>query len=122
MPVWNVYLLKCRDESLYCGIATSVERRLAEHNAGKGAKYMVAGRRPAVCVWTRRVEGQGAALKLEYWLKRLPTARKRLIAEGVMTVRRSGDGWTLCARPRRKQPEAHAGSAGRVRDRGDGEG
>ncbi|HLU70004.1 MAG TPA: GIY-YIG nuclease family protein [Fibrobacteria bacterium] len=98
MSVWNVYLLKCRDDSLYCGIATSVARRVAAHNAGKGAKYVVAARRPVVCVWTRRVRGHGEALRLEYWLKRLPVAQKRLIAEGVKTVRRTRDGWRLCRR------------------------
>lgn len=106
MPVWNVYLLKCRDDSLYCGIATSVVRRVAEHNAGKGAKYVVAARRPVVCVWTRRVTGHGEALRLEYWLKQLPAAQKRLIADGVMTVRRAQDGWRLCARSRKRKPEA----------------
>lgn len=98
MSVWNVYLLKCRDDSLYCGIATSVARRVAAHNAGKGAKYVVAARRPVVCVWTRRVRGHGEALRLEYWLKRLPVAQKRLIAEGVKTVRRTRDGWRLSPR------------------------
>ena len=93
---WNVYLVHCRDESLYCGIATSVARRVAEHNAGKGAKYVVAARRPVVCVWTRRMAGHGDALKLEYWVKRLTRAEKRLLADGLATVRRTREGsWRL---------------------------
>ena len=36
---WHLYLLRCRDGSLYAGIATDVERRFREHAAGKGAKY-----------------------------------------------------------------------------------
>ena len=39
MTAWYVYLLECRDGSIYTGIATDVERRYAEHAAGKGARY-----------------------------------------------------------------------------------
>jgi len=39
MSTWYVYLLRCSDNSLYCGVTTDPERRLAEHNSGKGAKY-----------------------------------------------------------------------------------
>jgi putative endonuclease len=93
---WSVYLVRCRDGSLYCGIATSVERRIAEHNEGRGAKYVVAARRPVVCVWKRRMTGHGDALRLEYWVKRLPVAEKRRLAEGRATLRRTRvSGWTI---------------------------
>ncbi len=96
MSAWFVYLVRCRDGSLYCGIATSVTRRVAEHNAGKGAKYVVAARRPVECAWKRRMTGHGDALRLEHWVKRLPVAEKRLLAEGRATVRRGkGGGWLL---------------------------
>ena len=36
---WVVYLVRCADESLYCGITNDIERRLVAHNSGKGAKY-----------------------------------------------------------------------------------
>jgi hypothetical protein len=36
---WNVYLVKCADNSLYCGITNDITSRIAKHNAGKGAKY-----------------------------------------------------------------------------------
>ena len=39
MPCWYVYLLECHDGSVYTGIATDVDRRYAEHAAGKGARY-----------------------------------------------------------------------------------
>ena len=39
MGCWYVYLIECRDGSLYTGIATDVDRRYAEHVAGKGARY-----------------------------------------------------------------------------------
>jgi putative endonuclease len=99
VSAWNVYLVRCHDGSLYCGIALSVARRVAEHNAGKGAKYVVAARRPVTCVWKRRVGGHGDALRLEYWVKRLPVAEKRRLAEGLATIRKAGEGgWRLGAR------------------------
>jgi putative endonuclease len=101
MTAWNVYLVRCRDGSLYCGIATSVTRRVAEHNAGKGAKYVVAARRPVACVWKRRAGGHGDALRLEYWVKRLPVAEKRRLAGGLATIRRVREGgWRLADRKR----------------------
>ena len=42
---WSVYMLRCRDGSLYTGSSNNVEKRVANHNAGKGAKY-TATRRP----------------------------------------------------------------------------
>jgi putative endonuclease len=99
MPVWTVYLVHCRDESLYCGIATSVSRRIAEHNAGKGARYIVPMRRPVVCVWKRRMTGHGDALRLEFWVKRLTAAEKRLLVDGFASVRRTKKaGWRFTPR------------------------
>ena len=100
MTSWNVYLVRCRDGSLYCGIATSVARRIAEHNAGRGAKYVAAARRPVACVWKRRMTGHGDALRLEYWVKRLPVTEKRRLAEGLAAVRRNRDGgWAIRGKP-----------------------
>mgnify|MGYP002310988252 FL=1 len=43
--MWYVYLLRCADATLYCGVTTDMERRLREHNAGsRGAKYTRASR------------------------------------------------------------------------------
>ena len=49
----HVYVLECADGSLYTGYTTDVERRVAEHDAGEGAKY-TRGRTPASCSATRR--------------------------------------------------------------------
>ena len=49
--VWFVYLLRCGDGSLYCGITDDVSRRLEAHAAGKGAKY-TRGRGPLELVYT----------------------------------------------------------------------
>ena len=50
MKNWYVYLLECADKTLYCGITTNMEKRLANHNLGKGAKY-TKSRRPVKIVF-----------------------------------------------------------------------
>ncbi len=69
MSAWFVYLLRCRDGSLYCGITSDLKRRLSQHNSGKGAKYIIPARRPVKCVWKTKVKDKSTALKLEYQVK-----------------------------------------------------
>ena len=72
---WHLYLLRCRDGSLYAGIATDVERRFRQHAAGKGAKYTRS--HPPDCVLgSRRYPDRGSALRAEYALKQQPKATK----------------------------------------------
>lgn len=80
-PSWFVYLLRCKDHSLYCGITTDIKRRVSEHNSGKGAKYIVPARRPAKCVWKQKAGEKSDALKLEYWIKRRGTEAKESIVK-----------------------------------------
>jgi len=61
MSQWHVYMVQCIDGSLYTGIATDVNRRVAEHNAGQGARY-TRGRGPVTLVYSEAVEGRPAAL------------------------------------------------------------
>jgi putative endonuclease len=70
-----VYLLRCRDGSLYAGAAIDVARRLEEHQAGKASRY-TRSRLPVELVWWRQVEGWGDALREEILLKRLSRAGK----------------------------------------------
>ena len=72
-PAWLVYLLECADGSLYCGITTNMERRLAQHNglAPGGARYTQA-RRPVRLVAVRPCPGRPAALRLERYVKSRP--------------------------------------------------
>lgn len=77
---WFVYLARCADLTLYCGITNDVAARLAAHNAGKGARY-TRSRTPIEIVGTRRCTTKGRALKLEYKVKQLTRAEKqRLVA------------------------------------------
>jgi len=73
---WVIYLLECKDGSLYTGITNDLEKRLASHNAGLGAKY-TRGRRPVTLLEFKTVENQSEALKLEYQIKKLPRLKKR---------------------------------------------
>ena len=70
-----VYMLRCRDNSLYTGIAKDVQRRLQMHQAGKGAKY-TATRLPVELIWHHEVPTWSDAMREERRIKRLPKARK----------------------------------------------
>lgn len=70
-----VYLLRCRDGSLYCGWTDDLERRVAAHNAGKGARY-TRSRLPVRLVWSEAVEDRSAALRRELAIKRLSRGEK----------------------------------------------
>jgi len=72
---WRVYLLRCRDGSLYGGCTNDLTRRVAAHAAGKGARY-TRSRLPVALVWSARAKDRGAALRREAALKRLTRAEK----------------------------------------------
>lgn len=72
---WYVYILRCRDDTLYTGITDDVDRRLEAHNTGKGAKY-TRGRGPATVVYREVCRSKGEALRREYAIKRLSRAEK----------------------------------------------
>jgi putative endonuclease len=70
-----VYLLRCRDGSLYCGWTDDLGRRLATHNTGKGAAY-TRSRRPVRLVWHEACADRSAALRREWAIKRLTRQQK----------------------------------------------
>jgi putative endonuclease len=74
-----VYVLRCGDDSLYCGWTTDVERRLAQHAAGTASRY-TRSRRPVVLAALIPVADRSAALREEARIKRLPRAAKLLLA------------------------------------------
>ena len=88
MHDWYVYIVRCRDGSLYTGIATDVERRMADHLASKGAKYL-RGRGPLKLVFKKQVGKKGLALKVERKVKRLPRHKKEALIKtgaGIETL------------------------------------
>ena len=75
---WVVYMLECADKSLYTGITTNLERRLAEHAAGKGAKY-TRGRGPFRLVYSETCTDRAEATRRETAIKLIDKAKKRLL-------------------------------------------
>lgn len=83
MQAWYVYMVRCADGTLYTGIATDVERRLAEHNGvvkGRGAKY-THGRRPVALVYQQRCADKRQAASEEWALKKLSRQQKLLLID-----------------------------------------
>ena len=72
---WFLYILRCADGTLYTGITDDVTRRLAEHNAGRGAKY-TRGRGPVMLGFCKELPSKSDALKEEYRIKQLTHAVK----------------------------------------------
>ena len=73
MPI--VYMLECRDGSLYTGWTVDLAARVAAHNNGTGARY-TRSRRPVRVVYWEEVPDRSAALRREAALRRLPSATK----------------------------------------------
>ena len=72
---WYLYILQCRDGTYYTGITDDIDRRLAAHNAGKGAKY-TRGRGPVQLCYREECGNHSAALKRELEIKALPREEK----------------------------------------------
>lgn len=77
---WKLYILRCRDGSLYTGITTDVEKRFAAHNTGKGAKY-TRGRGPLELVYREDCGDHSAALKRELEIKAMTREEKIKLIE-----------------------------------------
>ncbi|MFB6243461.1 MAG: GIY-YIG nuclease family protein [Halobaculum sp.] len=77
-----VYVLSCADGSLYTGYTTDPERRVAEHDAGEGAKY-TRGRTPVELVHVERFDSRSAAMSREHEIKSLSRSAKERLVEGT---------------------------------------
>ena len=77
---YYVYLLRCGDGSLYTGYTDDVERRLAVHQSGKGAKY-TRSRLPVELVYSEELPDKSAALRREAAIKKLPREKKLALME-----------------------------------------
>lgn len=76
MPVaWFVYMLRCGDNSLYTGYTDDVQRRLATHQSGKGAKY-TRSRLPVSLAYYEELPDKSSALRREAAIKRLTRQQK----------------------------------------------
>ena len=73
--IWYLYILRCRDTTLYTGITVDVEKRFAAHSAGRGAKY-TRGRGPLELVYRERCGTHSDALKRERIVKSMRRSQK----------------------------------------------
>ncbi|MBN1954336.1 MAG: NUDIX domain-containing protein [Anaerolineae bacterium] len=76
---WFLYLLRCADDSFYTGVTTDLQRRLREHNAGRGSRY-TQGRRPVWLVGAWRFPDRSSAQRAEVRFKRLRQRNKEQLA------------------------------------------
>lgn len=77
---WHLYILRCKDGTLYTGITTDVEKRFDAHQSGKGAKY-TRGRSPLELVYREACGTHSDALKRELEIKKLPREQKQALID-----------------------------------------
>jgi putative endonuclease len=82
-----VYLLRCRDGSLYAGAAKDLGARVQAHEKGTASRY-TRGRRPVSLAWSRRVRTWGQALRAEHRLKELSKEAKEALAAEIPVARK----------------------------------
>lgn len=75
MIKWYVYIVKCSDNTLYCGITLDISQRIWQHNTGNGAKY-TRGRGPVELVYLSEFEDRSSASREEYRIKQLSKKNK----------------------------------------------
>lgn len=87
MSRWSLYLVRTATGTLYTGISTDVARRFAEHQAGgpRGARSL-RGRGPLELVYQQVVGDRGAALRLEWRVKRWSRAKKEALIQGTTAL------------------------------------
>ena len=86
---WFVYLVRCRDATLYTGITTDPVARVRAHNDGRGARY-TRGRTPVTLVHVAAAAGRAHALRREWQIKQWPRAKKEALVStptGVLARR-----------------------------------
>jgi putative endonuclease len=84
---WFCYVVECSDGTLYAGITTALERRLALHNRGVASRY-TRGRRPVRLVHAERYPDRAAATRREREIKALSRLSKRQLLGRASTARR----------------------------------
>lgn len=91
-PAWSVYILRCADGSLYTGVTNDLERRIGQHNTGRGARY-TRGRGPVTLAFSEPQPSHGAALQRELAIKKLSRPEKESLirsAKGSARTRSAG--------------------------------
>ena len=79
---WQVYIIKCSDDTYYTGITNNLKARIEAHNSGKGSKY-TKNRRPVHLVYKEEVPTKSESLKREIKIKKLSRKNKQLLINSV---------------------------------------
>jgi putative endonuclease len=81
MPVneWFVYIVCCKDQTLYTGITRDLKRRISEHNSDKGGAKYTRARQPIQLVYAESVQSRSEASKREFQLKKLSRTEKQAL-------------------------------------------
>ncbi len=121
---WVLYIVECRDGSLYTGITNDLPRRLAAHDAGTGARY-TRGRGPVRLRYSEACGDRSAASRRERAVKRLDRAQKLLLIASMRRSRRkttpvvvccgTPDGASVSLVPRRPRKPQKSGASGTSR-------
>lgn len=82
---WSVYLIRNNRNALYCGVTNDVERRLKQHQDGKGAKALK-GKGPLTLEWAMSFDSKIIAMRAEYFIKRLTKNKKELLVESKASI------------------------------------
>jgi putative endonuclease len=90
--LWHLYILRCKDETLYTGITTNLERRFEEHqsNGPRCAKYL-RGRQPLTMIYHTQFQNKSLALRAELKVKKLTASQKKLLASGQLVIHEIAD-------------------------------
>ena len=80
---WFVYIVRCSDGTLYTGITTDLQKRVAAHNSRKGAKY-TSTRNPVTLVWSQPSESRSTASKEEWRIKQLSRTEKLALIDNLI--------------------------------------
>jgi len=105
MGEWAVYILRCRDGSLYTGATNDLPKRVERHAAGKGAAY-TRSRLPVKLVFQEPAADRSAALKREAAIKKLTREQKLLLVASARRKSRSPARGAVPAR-RKRGPAGH---------------
>ena len=92
-----VYLLRCADNTMYCGWTTDLKARLAAHNNGKGAKY-TRSRLPVELIWFEEFEDRHDALSREWHIKRMSREAKMALVESAFRQEKGAPGKSVVSK------------------------
>jgi putative endonuclease len=96
-PGHFVYMVECSNNTLYTGYTTNVEKRVATHNAGKGAKYTHA-HLPVILLACWSFSSKSEALRVEYAIKRLSREQKKCLVEQTLQDQGALPDWIVSFR------------------------